>query len=191
MVSRRPPDPVEKANPAWMRRPNSPLEKTPHKTSNGDLSITCRNRHCPKCQITAKERWIEQSKTELLPITYFHAVFTLPAAIAEIALRHKKTLFGILFRASAETLLRIAADPKHLGAHIGFFSILHTWEPHQLRQPEHEFLLEQFRPDHGDAQRRFRSGSRIWRAAQHATRLAHRVLATVPRDLQLAIPRTS
>src|ERR1700694_498724 len=132
MVSRRPPDPVEKANPAWMRRPNSPLEKPPHKTSNGDLSITCRNRHCPKCQITAKERWIEQSKTELLPITYFHAVFTLPAAIAEIALRHKKTLFGILFRASAETLLRIAADPKHLGDHIGFFSILHTWEPHHL-----------------------------------------------------------
>jgi Putative transposase/Transposase zinc-binding domain len=88
---------------------------------------SCRNRHCPKCQSAAKERWVEQRKNELLPIPYFHAVFTVPPAIAEIALRNKKVLFGILFRASAETLLRIAADPRHLGAHIGFFSILHTW----------------------------------------------------------------
>jgi hypothetical protein len=96
---------------------------------------SCRNRHCPKCQTTAKERWIEQRKTELLPIPYFHAVFTVPPAIADIALRNKKTLFGILFRASAQTLLRIAADPKHLGAHIGFFSILHTWGQNLLFHP--------------------------------------------------------
>ncbi len=82
-----------------------------------------------------KQRWIEQRQTELLPIPYFHAVFTLPAAIAEIALRNKKTLFGILFRASAQTLLRIAADPKHLGANIGFFSILHTWGQNLLFHP--------------------------------------------------------
>jgi Putative transposase/Transposase zinc-binding domain len=96
---------------------------------------SCRNRHCPKCQSTAKERWIEQRKTELLPIAYFHAVFTVPPAIADIALRNRKTLFGILFRASAETLLRIAADPKHLGASIGFFSILHTWGQNLLFHP--------------------------------------------------------
>jgi hypothetical protein len=96
---------------------------------------SCRNRHCPKCQSTAKERWIEQRRTELLPIPYFHAVFTVPPAIAEIALRNKRTLFGILFRASAEALLRIAADPKHLGAHIGFFSILHTWGQNLLFHP--------------------------------------------------------
>jgi hypothetical protein len=96
---------------------------------------SCRNRHCPKCQSAAKERWIEQRKTELLPIPYFHAVFTVPPAIADIALRNKKTLFGILFRASAETLLRIAADPKHLGANIGFFSILHTWGQNLLFHP--------------------------------------------------------
>ena len=79
---------------------------------------SCRNRHCPKCQSTAKERWIEQRKTELLPIPYFHAVFTVPSAIADIALRNKKTLFGILFRASAEALLRIATagdDAMYVG----------------------------------------------------------------------------
>ena len=75
----------------------------------------------------ARHKWVEQRKNELLPIPYFHAVFTVPPAIAEIALRNKKTLFQILFRASAQTLLTIAADPKHLGAEIGFFSILHTW----------------------------------------------------------------
>lgn len=96
---------------------------------------SCRNRHCPKCQSTAKERWIEKRKAELLPVTYFHAVFTIPPAIAEIALRNKKTVFQILFRVSAETLLRIAADPKHLGADIGFFSILHTWGQNLLFHP--------------------------------------------------------
>lgn len=96
---------------------------------------SCRNRHCPKCQSAAKERWIEQRKAELLPIPYFHAVFTVPPAIAEIALRNKKTVFDILFRTSAQALLRIAADPKHLGAHIGFFSILHTWGQNLLFHP--------------------------------------------------------
>jgi len=96
---------------------------------------SCRNRHCPKCQTTARLKWIEQRKTELLPIPYFHAVFTLPPAVVELALRNKKTVFQILFRASAETLLTIAADPKHLGADIGFFSILHTWGQNLLFHP--------------------------------------------------------
>jgi hypothetical protein len=96
---------------------------------------SCRNRHCPGCQSGAKERWIEQRKTELLPIAYFHTVFTIPPALAEIALRNKRTVFQILFRTSAETLQRIAADPKHLGSNIGFFSILHTWGQNLLFHP--------------------------------------------------------
>jgi hypothetical protein len=78
---------------------------------------------------------VERRKTELLPIPYFHAVFTVPPTIAEIALRNKRTVFNILFRASAETLLTIAADPKHLGAEVGFFSILHTWGQNLLFHP--------------------------------------------------------
>jgi hypothetical protein len=96
---------------------------------------SCRNRHCPKCQVAARLKWIEQRKTELLPIPYFHAVFTLPPAIAEIALRNRKTVFDILFRTSSATLLTIAADRKHLGAKIGFFSILHTWGQNLLFHP--------------------------------------------------------
>ena len=96
---------------------------------------SCRNRHCPKCQTMAKEQWLQQRKRELLPIEYFHIVFTVPPAIAEIALQNKRALFQILFRASAETLLTIAADPKHLGARVGFFSILHTWGQNLLFHP--------------------------------------------------------
>jgi len=96
---------------------------------------SCRNRHCPKCQRLAKEKWLQARKRDLLPIAYFHLVFTIPSAIAEIALQNKKVLFRILFRASAETLLRIAADPKHLGAQVGFFSILHTWGQNLLFHP--------------------------------------------------------
>ena len=81
----------------------------------------------PKCQTLAKEQWLQRRKRDLLPIPYFHLVFTIPPAIAEIAFQNKKTVFQILFRTSAETLLTIAADPHHLGATIGFFSILHTW----------------------------------------------------------------
>jgi hypothetical protein len=96
---------------------------------------SCRNRHCPKCQTLAKEQWLERRKRDLLPIPYFHLVFTIPPAIAEIALQNKKTVFQILFRTSAETLLTIAADPKHLGAAVGFFSILHTWGQNLLFHP--------------------------------------------------------
>jgi hypothetical protein len=88
---------------------------------------SCRNRHCPKCQGKERAQWLQQRQAELLPIEYFHVVFTLPAPLAALAYRNKTVVYDILFRAGAETLLTIARDPKHLGAEIGFFGILHTW----------------------------------------------------------------
>ena len=96
---------------------------------------SCRNRHCPKCQSLARARWLEQRKAELLPVEYFHVVFTLPEPIAAIALQNHKAVYSILFRATAETLLTIARDPQHLGADIGFFAILHTWGQNLLFHP--------------------------------------------------------
>jgi len=88
---------------------------------------SCRNRHCPKCQSLARAQWIEQRQAELLNCPYFHVVFTVPEEIAAIAYQNKATVYNILFAATAETLRVIAADPKHLGAEIGFFAVLHTW----------------------------------------------------------------
>jgi Putative transposase/Transposase zinc-binding domain len=88
---------------------------------------SCRNRHCPKCQTAARERWIAARQRELLPTPYAHVVFTLPSRLAPLVLQNKKVLYDLLFRISAETLLEVARDPKHLGAEIGFFSVLHTW----------------------------------------------------------------
>jgi hypothetical protein len=88
---------------------------------------SCRNRHCPKCQGAAARQWLAEREAELLPVGYFHVVFTLPAAIADIAYQNKAVIYDLLFKASAETTLTIAADPKHLGARIGFMSVLHTW----------------------------------------------------------------
>jgi hypothetical protein len=88
---------------------------------------SCRNRHCPKCQTGARERWIHARRRELLPSPYVHVVFTLPPQLAALALQNKKLIYGLLLRASAETLLEIARNPRHLGAEIGFFSVLHTW----------------------------------------------------------------
>jgi Putative transposase/Transposase zinc-binding domain len=88
---------------------------------------SCRNRHCPKCQGAAAKQWLAKRQAELLPVPYFHVVFTLPAAIAEIAYQNKAVAYDLLFKAAAETLITIAADPKHLGARIGFTSVLHTW----------------------------------------------------------------
>src|SRR5690349_1652513 len=88
---------------------------------------SCRNRHCPKCQTSARERWIQARRRELLPSPYVHVVFTLPSQLASLTLQNKKLIYGLLFRASAETLLEVARNPKHLGAEIGFFSVLHTW----------------------------------------------------------------
>ncbi len=88
---------------------------------------SCRNRHCPKCQGTAAKEWLAEREAELLPVPYYHVVFTLPAAIADIAYQNKAVIYDLLFKASAETLITIAADPKHLGARVGVLSVLHTW----------------------------------------------------------------
>ncbi len=88
---------------------------------------SCRNRHCPKCQSRGSAAWLEQRATELLPVEYFHVVFTLPQSLAPLALQNQRVLYRILFRAASETLLQIGADPKHLGARIGFLAVLHTW----------------------------------------------------------------
>src|SRR6516165_4150529 len=88
---------------------------------------SCRNRHCPKCQAGARDRWLAKRHQELLPTRYVHVVFTLPSRLARLALQNRKVLYNLLFRASAETLLEVARDPQHLGAEIGFFSVLHTW----------------------------------------------------------------
>jgi hypothetical protein len=88
---------------------------------------SCRDRHCPKCQSLARAQWLEDRRSELLDTQYFHVVFTVPQPIAAIALQNKEVVYNILFRAAAETLRTIAADPKHLGAQIGFFAVLHTW----------------------------------------------------------------
>jgi len=88
---------------------------------------SCRNRHCPKCQGAAAKEWLAEREAELLPVPYYHVVFTLPAAIADIAYQNKAAIYDLLFKASAETLVTIAADPKHLGARVGILSVLHTW----------------------------------------------------------------
>jgi len=88
---------------------------------------SCRNRHCPKCQGAAARAWLAVREADLLPVGYFHVVYTLPAQIAEIAYQNKAVVYDLLFKASAETTLKIAADPKHLGAHIGITAVLHTW----------------------------------------------------------------
>jgi hypothetical protein len=88
---------------------------------------SCRNRHCPKCQASAAQRWLEARQADLLPVEYYHVVFTLPAPIADIAYQNKAVIYGLLFEIAAETLLTIAADPKHLGAQIGATLVLHTW----------------------------------------------------------------
>jgi predicted Zn-ribbon and HTH transcriptional regulator len=87
----------------------------------------CRNRHCPKCQGAAAREWLAEREAELLPVPYFHVVFSLPAKIADIAYQNKAAIYDILFKASAEAMITIAADPKHLGARIGLLSVLHTW----------------------------------------------------------------
>jgi hypothetical protein len=88
---------------------------------------SCRNRHCPKCQGAAAKEWLAAREAELLPVPYYHVVFTLPAQIADIAYQNKAVIYDLLFKASAETLVTIAADPEHLGARIGVLSVLHTW----------------------------------------------------------------
>ena len=102
---------------------------------------SCRNRHCPKCGSLARARWLHQRQGELLPVEYFHVVFTLPEQIAALALQNQKALYDLLFRASLETLLTIARDRKHLGAEIGCFGILHTWGQNLLHHPHVHYVI--------------------------------------------------
>jgi hypothetical protein len=96
---------------------------------------SCRNRHCPKCQTAARDRWIAARQKELLPTRYLHLVFTLPGRLSPLVLQNKKIIYDLLFRTSAETLLEVARNPEHLGAEIGFFSVLHTWSQKLTAHP--------------------------------------------------------
>ncbi len=96
---------------------------------------SCRNRHCPKCQANARDRWLAARQRELLPTRYVHVVFTLPHELAPLALQNKQVVYDLLFRISAETLLEVARDPQHLGADIGFFSVLHSWNQKLQHHP--------------------------------------------------------
>ena len=96
---------------------------------------SCRNRHCPKCQAAARHDWLEARSLELLPVPYYHVVFTLPEVFGPLALQNKRIVYDILFRSASKTLLQIAADPKHLGAQIGFLAVLHTWGQNLMHHP--------------------------------------------------------
>jgi hypothetical protein len=96
---------------------------------------SCRNRHCPKCQGAARAQWLAERQAELLPVPYFHVVFTMPPAAAEIAFQNKAAVYAILFRSAAETLLTLAADPRHLGAQLGVTAVLHTWGQTMIHHP--------------------------------------------------------
>jgi hypothetical protein len=102
---------------------------------------SCRNRHCPKCQGAAAKDWLADREAELLPVPYYHVVFTLPAAIADIAYQNKAVVYDLLFKVSAETMLTIAADPKHLGARIGITSVLHTWGSAMTHHPHVHMIV--------------------------------------------------
>src|SRR5919197_5024896 len=102
---------------------------------------SCRNRHCPKCQGAAAKDWLADREAELLPVPYYHIVFTLPAAIADIAYQNKAVVYDLLFKVSAETMLTIAADPKHLGARIGITSVLHTWGSAMTHHPHVHMIV--------------------------------------------------
>ena len=102
---------------------------------------SCRNRHCPKCQAAAARTWMEEREAELLPVPYFHVVFTLPSAIGDIAYQNKRVIYQLLFKAAAETTLTIAADPKHLGARIAITAVLHTWGSAMTHHPHVHMIV--------------------------------------------------
>src|SRR5882724_826600 len=131
---------------------------------------SCRNRHCPKCQANARDRWLEAREKELLPTRYVHVVFTLPRQLSPLALQNKREIYALLFQASAETLLEVARDPKRLGAEIGFFSVLHTWNQKLLHHPHVHCVV----PAGGLALDHTR-----WIAARHGFFLPVRVLRRV------------
>ncbi len=114
---------------------HSPLEITPHNASNGARTITCRNRHCPKCQTQAREHWLAARERELLATSYFHVGFSVPHELNVLALDNPRMFYDLLFTASPQTLLKAARHPKHLGAEIGVICILHTWGQNLLLHP--------------------------------------------------------
>ena len=138
---------------------------------------SCRNRHCPKCQSLARSQWLEDRQAELLPVEYFHIVFTVPKEISAIAYQNKKVVYDIQFRATAQTLRTIAADPKHLGAEIGFIAILHTWGQNLLHHPHLHCVVPGGGPS-SDGQR--------WTACRPGFFLPVRVLSRLFRRLFLA-----
>ena len=102
---------------------------------------SCGNRHCPRCQGNARSRWLAEHRAELLPVSYFHIVFTLPHELSALVLQNKRLLYDLLFRASAATLLELAGDPKHLGADIGFLGVLHTWGQNLHHHPHIHYVV--------------------------------------------------
>jgi len=105
------------------------------------MPISCRNRHCPKCQGAAAREWLAARETDLLPVGYFHVVFTVPAEIADIAFHNKAAAYDLLFRAASETMLVIAADPRHLGARIGITAVLHSWGSAMTHHPHIHMIV--------------------------------------------------
>jgi hypothetical protein len=137
---------------------------------------SCRNRHCPKCQGAAARDWLAEREAELLPVPYFHLVFTLPAAIAAIAYPNKAVIYDLLFKASSEALLTIAADPKHLGARIGITAVLHTWGSAMTHHPHLHMIV----PGGG-----LSADGSEWVAGKASFFLPVRVLSTLFRRLML------
>ena len=137
---------------------------------------SCRNRHCPKCQAAAARTWLEAREADLLPVGYFHVVFTLPAEIAAIAFTNKALVYDLLFKAASETMLTIAADPQHLGARIGITAVLHTWGSAMTHHPHVHMIV----PGGGIAP----DGSR-WISSRPAFLLPVRVLGALFRRLFL------
>ncbi|HEX8414739.1 MAG TPA: transposase zinc-binding domain-containing protein, partial [Sphingomicrobium sp.] len=138
---------------------------------------SCRNRHCPRCQGAAARTWLAEREADLLPVGYFHVVFTLPAEVADIAWQNKAAVYGLLFQAASETMTTIAADPKHLGARIGITAVLHTWGSALTHHPHIHMIV----PGGGLSP----DGSR-WVSSRPAFLLPVRVLAKLFRRLFLA-----
>ena len=145
--------------------------------SEKNVYNSCRNRHCPKCQCLEKERWLEKRRDELLPVPYFHVVFTLPEELNLLALGNPEAIYDLLFHSAAETLLEIAADPKHLGARLGILAILHTWSQTLVLHPHLHCIV----PGGGPS-----SAGERWMAASERFLLPVRVLAPVYRGKFLA-----
>jgi hypothetical protein len=137
---------------------------------------SCRNRHCPKCQGTAAREWLAAREADLLPVGYFHVVFTLPAQVSDIAWQNKALVYDLLFRAASETMMTIAADPRHLGARIGITAVLHTWGSAMTHHPHIHMIVPGGGISHDGAR---------WIASRPAFLLPVRVLGKLFRRLFL------